>query len=66
MPFKSKSQARYFYANKKKLESEGVDVDEWAHKTDFKHLPEKKSEFLATEFFKTATWPDAQQRRINR
>ena len=65
MPFKSKSQARYFYANKKKLESEGVDVDEWAHKTDFKHLPEKKSEFLATEFFKTA-WPDAEQRRINR
>lgn len=64
MPFKSKAQQRFFYANKKKLEADGVDVEEWSDETDFKHLPEragakhkakrhmtKTSEFWATEFF---------------
>lgn len=41
MPFKSKAQQRYFYANRKKLEAQGVDVAEWSKDTDFKHLPEK-------------------------
>lgn len=29
MPYKSKAQQRYFNANRKKLERQGVDVDEW-------------------------------------
>ncbi len=49
MPFKSKAQQRFMFANKKKLEKEGVDVKEWADATDYKHLPEragKQAEFL--------------------
>lgn len=29
MPYKSEAQRRYFNANRKKLERQGVDVDEW-------------------------------------
>ena len=43
MPFRSKAQARYFNANRGKLENEGVDVDEWNHATDFKSLPERSN-----------------------
>jgi hypothetical protein len=44
MPFASKAQARFMFANKKKLGKQGVDVEEWAHATpDIKKLPEKKS-----------------------
>ena len=32
MPYKSKAQMRYFHANRKKLERQGVDVDEWDKK----------------------------------
>ena len=53
MPFESKSQARFFFANKSRLEKEGVDVDEWASKTDFKHLPEKKKPMKKSEFWAT-------------
>lgn len=53
MPFVSKRQQRYMYANKKKLKKKGVDVDEWAKKTDFSKLPEKKA-FVAG-FLKTAS-----------
>jgi hypothetical protein len=42
MPFQSKSQQRFMFANKNKMAKQGVDVQEWADKTDFKHLPEKK------------------------
>jgi hypothetical protein len=41
VPFKSKSQQRYFYANREKLKAQGVDVNEWSDSTDFKNLPEK-------------------------
>lgn len=37
MPFRSKRQQRFMYATK----PEGVDLKEWAEKTDFKKLPEK-------------------------
>jgi hypothetical protein len=55
MPFQSKAQQRYFYANKKKLEKQGVDVEEWSHETDYKNLPEKKGEFWASEYLETKT-----------
>ena len=29
MPYKSEKQRKYFNANRKKLERQGVDVDEW-------------------------------------
>lgn len=32
MPYKSKKQAAFFNANKKKLEKQGVNVDEWNRK----------------------------------
>ena len=41
MPFVSRAQAAYFNANRKTLEREGVDVDEWNHATDFSSLPER-------------------------
>lgn len=44
MPFKSKSQARYFFANAKKLKAEGVNMQEWIDSTDWKKLPERKKE----------------------
>jgi hypothetical protein len=42
MPFESKAQQRYMFAHKDELGKQGVDVKEWADKTDFKHLPERK------------------------
>lgn len=45
MPFKSKAQARFMFANKKKLGKQGVDVKEWADSTNFKGLPERKNKF---------------------
>jgi len=41
MPYKSKAQEKYFNANRKTLEKEGVDVDEWNNSTKGKKLPEK-------------------------
>lgn len=39
MPFKSLKQERYFNANKGKLESQGVDVNEWNQASKGKKLP---------------------------
>lgn len=41
MPYKSDTQRRYFNANRKELESQGVDVDEWNDSSRGKKLPEK-------------------------
>jgi len=41
MPFVSQAQRRYFYANRGKLESQGVDVDEWERATGDRKLPER-------------------------
>ena len=42
MPYKSRAQAAYFNINKKKLEKQGVNVDEWNRKSKGKKLPKKK------------------------
>lgn len=39
MPYKSQKQAAFFNANKKKLEKQGVNVDEWNRKSKGKKLP---------------------------
>ena len=39
MPFKSQAQEKFFFANKKKLEAQGVDVDEWAKASKGMKLP---------------------------
>ena len=39
MPYKSKAQERYFNANRKKLEKQGVDVEEWNKSSKGKKLP---------------------------
>jgi len=41
MPYASKKQEAYFNANRKKLESQGVDVDEWNKASKGMKLPEK-------------------------
>lgn len=65
MPFKSKSQQRYFYAHRQDLAKQGVDVDEWSRETDFKHLPERaKSASWATEYFKFAAMSLATRDRL--
>lgn len=52
MPFKSMKQARYFQANRKKLEAQGVDVGEWVRSTDFSRL--KKTAAILTRVFRRA------------
>lgn len=41
MPYKSKAQERFFNANRKKLEKQGVDVNEWNKASKGKKLPKK-------------------------
>jgi hypothetical protein len=41
MPYKSVKQERFFNANKKKLEAQGVNVDEWNKASKGKKLPMK-------------------------
>jgi len=41
MPYKSLAQERYFNANRAKLESQGVNVDEWNEASKGKELPSK-------------------------
>jgi len=43
MPFRSVAQQKFMFANKNKLEKQGVDVKEWADATDYKHLPKRAS-----------------------
>lgn len=49
MPYKSEAQRRYFNANRKKLEAEGVDVDHWNETSKGKDMPEKKAYADAVE-----------------
>ena len=39
MPYKSKAQAAFFNINKKKLEKQGVNVEEWNKASRGKKLP---------------------------
>ncbi len=41
MPFKSLAQERYFNANRQKLESQGVNVNEWNQASKGLKLPTK-------------------------
>ena len=43
MPYKSLAQERYFNANRAKLESQGVNVDEWNKASKGMKLPKRKS-----------------------
>lgn len=42
MPYKSLKQERYFNANRKKLEAQGVNVEEWNKSSKGLNLPETK------------------------
>ena len=37
MPYKSEAQRKFFHANKKKLEKQGVDVKEWDYADKLKN-----------------------------
>lgn len=41
MPYKSKAQEAFFNVNKKQLEKQGVNVDEWNKASKGKKLPKK-------------------------
>jgi hypothetical protein len=41
MPYKSEAQRKYFNVNRKKLEAQGVDVDEWNEASKGKKMPER-------------------------
>lgn len=41
MPYKSKAQEKFFNANRKSLEKQGVSVDEWNKASKGKKLPKK-------------------------
>jgi hypothetical protein len=41
MPYKSEAQRKFFHANKKKLEKQGVDVKEWDKESKGLKLPRK-------------------------
>ncbi|MCK9601830.1 MAG: hypothetical protein M0R06_22490 [Sphaerochaeta sp.] len=41
MPYKSEKQRKFFNANRKKLERQGVDVDEWNKSSKGKKLPKR-------------------------
>ena len=42
MPYKSQAQEKYFNANKKKLEKQGVNVSEWNKASKGKKKKKKK------------------------
>ena len=42
MPYKSLAQERYFNVNRKKMEAQGVDVDEWNKASKGMKLPKRK------------------------
>lgn len=41
MPYKSKAQAAFFNINKKELEKQGVNVDEWNRASKGKKYPKR-------------------------
>ena len=41
MPYKSRAQAAYFNIHRKRLEAQGVNVDEWNRASKGKRLPKK-------------------------
>jgi hypothetical protein len=41
MPYKSAAQEKFFNANRKKMEAQGVNVDEWNAATKGKKLPKR-------------------------
>lgn len=43
MPYKSQAQEKFFNVNKKKLEKQGVNVNEWNKASKGKKLPKKAS-----------------------
>jgi hypothetical protein len=54
MPYKSQAQAAFFNKNRKKLEKQGVNVDEWDEASKGKKLP---------KHVKPAPAPDAPKTR---
>lgn len=41
MPYKSEAQRKYFHTNQKKLEKQGVNIDEWDEESKGLKLPKK-------------------------
>jgi hypothetical protein len=41
MPYRSQAQRKYFHANRKKLEAQGVNISEWDTASKGKKLPKR-------------------------
>ena len=54
MPYKSEAQRKYFNVNRKKLEAQGVDVDEWNSASKGKKMPERVKESSIAQLAKQA------------
>ena len=50
MPYESAAQEKFFNANRKKLEAQGVDVDEWDRASKGLKLPEHSRPSKASAF----------------
>jgi hypothetical protein len=47
MPFKSRDQSKKCFAMRGRGQAKGWDCEEWARKTNYKKLPEKKAALIA-------------------
>lgn len=54
MPYKSEAQRKYFNVNRKKLEAQGVDVDEWNEASKGKKMPDRVKESAIAQLAKQA------------
>lgn len=54
MPYASHQQRKYFNANRKALEAQGVNVDEWNRESKGKKLPKKVEPSKEASLFKMA------------
>lgn len=55
MPYKSDKQRKYFNANRKSLEKQGVDVDEWNKESKGMKLPDVAKSGKSTKTKKAIT-----------
>jgi hypothetical protein len=48
MPFKSRDQSKKCFSMRGRGQAKGWDCEEWARKTNYKKLPEKKAALIAS------------------
>lgn len=73
MPYKSQAQEKYFNANKKKLEKQGVNVSEWNKQVRVRNYPKRKNSIIKRKgnyvrnrngFYKNQAYKRKKQRQL--